>query len=310
MRQYSWGDLIHLFIRHCRNTRGLSENTISAYVQDLDAFATHAAAHDIALPLIPENITDFVQHLREVRGHAPATVRRRIACLRVFCRWLEKDGHSAASPFRDIDLQLKIPRRLPRAIGRDHLHRIARATAPARRPDRVRLENASIDPTTALVIALLVATGIRVGEMAAIRRADMAPDGSSIRIHGKGSRERTVYIGNAGLAGRLCHYRDDRAGGPGDRLFVNRNGHPLTPQAFRLRLKRLSKELGIEPPLTPHRFRHTAATTLIEEGVDIRFVQRLLGHSSIATTEIYTHVTDRSLRAAIEGADALGRLGF
>jgi len=158
----------------------------------------------------------------------------------------------------------------------------------------------------------MAATGVRVGELTSITLADIAADGGAVRVSGKGSRERTVFVGNRQLRENLRDYVFDRrlVARATDRLFVNRRGNPLTAQCLRLRLRKISDELDLSPRLTPHRLRHTAATLLLEEGVDIRFVQRLLGHSSISTTKIYTHVTDASLKAVVERADHMGKLGI
>jgi integrase/recombinase XerD len=141
----------------------------------------------------------------------------------------------------------------------------------------------------------MISTGMRVGELCKLRIEDISPDGSSLRIHGKGSRDRVAYITDATLRCELlqlvsdCRHVVEARGA----LFVNRYGSPMKPQSIRSKLRRFAGEIGLTRRVTPHMLRHTAATLLIETGVDIRFVQRLLGHSSIATTEIYTHVLMR-----------------
>jgi integrase/recombinase XerD len=165
------------------------------------------------------------------------------------------------------------------------------------------------DKILAMAIRLMVSTGIRVGELCKLRPEDISPDGSSFRIHGKGSRDRVAYIADVNLQHELQRFvrsrREQDATGP---LFVNRYGSQMRPQSIRSSLRRYAAEVGLARRITPHMLRHTAATLLIETGVDIRFVQRLLGHSSIATTEIYTHVSDEALRATLKRADVLGTL--
>lgn len=155
----------------------------------------------------------------------------------------------------------------------------------------------------------MVSTGMRVGELCKIRLEDVAPDGASVRINGKGSRDRVVYISDNDLGKDLLAavsgQRTSQNIGP---LFLNRLGRPIKPQSIRAKLRRYAADVGLARRVTPHMLRHTAATLLIETGVDIRFVQRLLGHSSIATTEIYTHVSDEALRTALERADVLATL--
>lgn len=161
-----------------------------------------------------------------------------------------------------------------------------------------------------IVVRLMVGTGIRVGELCKLRIDDLSPDGSSLRIHGKGSRDRVAYIIDRRLGLELCNLASKRRqiGGDCEALFVNRRGSELKTQSVRSKLRRYATELGLTRRVTPHMLRHTAATLLIETGVDIRFVQRLLGHASIATTEIYTHVSDEALKSTLERANVLARL--
>jgi site-specific recombinase XerD len=156
----------------------------------------------------------------------------------------------------------------------------------------------------------MVATGIRVGELCKIRADDVSSEARSLRIHGKGARDRVVYISDAGLQAdlrKLIDWHRERGTVSGN-LFLNRRARPMKPQSIRSELRRYSTEMRTARRITPHMLRHTAATLLIERGVDIRFVQRLLGHSSIATTEIYTHVSDEALRLTLERANVLGTL--
>jgi integrase/recombinase XerD len=160
-------------------------------------------------------------------------------------------------------------------------------------------------------VRLMVSTGIRVGELCKIRIDDVSPDGSAFRIQGKGSRDRVAYISDPALRVELCELVRDRrkANDSCAALFLNRRGSMMKPQSIRSKLRRYAeREAGLARRITPHMLRHTAATLLIETGVDIRFVQRMLGHSSIATTEIYTHVSDEALRVTLERADVLARL--
>jgi site-specific recombinase XerD len=159
------------------------------------------------------------------------------------------------------------------------------------------------------IVRLMVGTGMRVGELCKIKLDDLSPEGAVVRIHGKGARDRVAYVTDPGLRRDLQRLVAQRRKAGTAALFVNRYGSHMRPQSVRSKLRRLAKEAGLSRRVTPHMLRHTAATLLIETGVDIRFVQRLLGHSSIATTEIYTHVSDEALRVTLERADVLGTLG-
>jgi site-specific recombinase XerD len=167
------------------------------------------------------------------------------------------------------------------------------------------------DASFRVAVRLMVSTGIRVGELCRLHLEDISPDGSTLRIHGKGSRDRVAYVTDAELQEelRLLVQSKQRKGKAVGALFENRYGTTMRPQSIRSRLRQHANECGLARHVTPHMLRHTAATLLIETGVDIRFVQRLLGHSSIATTEIYTHVSDAALRLTLERANILGGFG-
>jgi site-specific recombinase XerD len=167
-----------------------------------------------------------------------------------------------------------------------------------------------IDETLDVTIRLMISTGLRVGEVCRLRVEDISPDGLSLRVHGKGSRDRVAYVSDTTLRTDLSKIFKRRRidAGSSAALFLNRRGFPIRPQSIRSKLRKVAGDAGIARRVTPHMLRHTAATLLIETGVDIRFVQRLLGHASIATTEIYTHISDEALRATLERADVLGVL--
>jgi integrase/recombinase XerD len=260
-----------------------------------------------------------------LRTASPAPRYRR--GLRTFFRWLKRRKVIAGSPFDDLELSLPSPRRLPRVLSRPEIRRLSAATQgvrqalPAPRPDRPDRPNGEIaksavpdgrggTATTYLAILLMTATGIRVGELVNIRIGDVSLVDGAIRIRGKGNRERTVFLSDGALAGAIENHVAARPATAcaHDHLFANTRGDPLSTQALRQRLRKVAEAAAIERRVTPHMFRHTAATLLIEEGVDIRFVQRLLGHASISTTEIYTHITDTSLKTALLQADTIGRL--
>lgn len=302
------------YLTHCRISKNLSSNTILAYQQDLLEFTCFAASKALSQFFHPDTILDYLSFIKDGKHLSSATIRRRIACLRGFFRWLEHAG-KVTSPFRGLTLSLQRPVRLPRALSRKDLAAIANATMPGSASlwmsDGACTDTRDIGRTTGLAIRLMAATGMRVGELTAIALADISDDASAIRVSGKGNRERTVFVGNKRLRQEVQAYVRERRHSalPTDCFLINARGERLTPQSMRLRLRKLSHELQISPRATPHRFRHTAATMLLEEGVDIRFVQRLLGHSSISTTEIYTHVSDVRLKAVIEHADTIGTLG-
>jgi site-specific recombinase XerD len=287
------------FLRVCAIERQLSGHTLQAYAGDLADFGRRLPA---GLPLA-EISTDLVKrYLEEMvdgRRLALATVRRRLACLRAFFRHAAEAG-LGPDPFAAWRPRLARPQRLPRALSRGEVAMLLSGRGAA-----------AADATLATAVRLMLATGLRVGELCRLCREDASPDGGVLRIRGKGARDRVAYVADARLRRELAAMagRGRREPGAAElRLFVNRHGLPLRPQSVRAKLRRQAAASGLARRITPHMLRHTAATLLIETGVDIRFVQRLLGHASIATTELYTHVTDEALRATLERANVLGGL--
>ncbi len=211
------------------------------------------------------------------------------------------DEQLALEAFGTWKLSIRAPKRLPRSITKVELNGLLRTIRTSSN------DVGSTDGTTRLCLSLLAATGLRVSELCSLRLRQVRPDTGEITVFGKGSRERIVIVANAGVRKvltrhiRSLHDRED----PDAFLFRNSRGRPMTPQCLRLRLHALVRRARMSRSVTPHMLRHTAATLLLEGGVDIRFVQRLLGHASIATTQIYTHVSDAALRSALERADVM-----
>lgn len=290
------------FLRFCTVERQLSPYTLSAYKADLADFRTWLGANTPIAEVTTAALTGYLGDMVSTRKLAVATVRRRLACLRgLFKR--QADRGMSQDPFLAWRLRLPRRKRLPRALSRIEVSSLLRVS--------IRDAVSRSDAILSVAIRLMIATGMRVGELSKLRVFDLSPDASTVRIHGKGSRDRVAYITDAELRQELlqlvgsrgkCNVEDGA-------LFLNRNGAPMKPQSIRARLRRYAVSLGLERRVTPHMLRHTAATLLIETGVDIRFVQRLLGHSSIATTEIYTHVSDEALRSTLERAAVLRSIG-
>lgn len=302
---------INEFENYCKEQLGLSHHSLRAYKQDLINFLRFKINTNMKHMVESSDIIAYQKKLREVDGVSPATIRRRLITLRAYFKWLKEIEKDIQSPFEGLRLDMKIPKRLPRPIDRPTLGAVFQSVPPIfqmklnpEKPNLTQIENAQI---TGLIARILVVTGMRIGELTSLRVRDVTGAASQIRVHGKGDRERTVYISNDQLKFDFRYYWEHRRDEAGSQvwLFINSKGERLTPQAYRKRLRTLSQSLKIEPYITPHQFRHSAATLLIEEGVDIRLVQRLLGHASIATTEIYTKVSDNSLSSAIMAADTL-----
>jgi site-specific recombinase XerD len=291
------------FLDHCRISKRLSANTLRAYETDLADFLSHVGKDTLVASIDRDRLRHYARTLFDAKGLKETTVKRRMAALKVMFRWLERDEVIELSPFHRLDLSIRLPRRLPRALSADEMRRLLNAAERdlAYGHDEVAMYFA--------IICLFV-TGLRVGELASADIAEVDSREASILVRGKGNRERRVFLTGGDAVGALNIYlaARDKVTTSSQRLLVSAAGDDITPQFIRRKLATLGKRARIERRLTPHMLRHTAATQLIEAGVDIRFVQKLLGHASIATTQIYTQVSDSSLRDTMERAGTLARV--
>ncbi len=279
------------FLRFCDQEKHLSANTLRAYGQDAGAFGSFMGDAQFA-DCDGATILNYAKHLGTRRCPASATVKRRIAFLRAMFGWLERKGILTVSPFRSIELRMRLPSRLPRSLAGGELRALL-------------LQAEAASPVIKVAISLMFTTGIRVGELTGANLADLNLTDGTLRVFGKGARERQVFITNPSVSKGLASYiRVHRHGAElSAPLLVNAVGKRLTPALVRAHVRKNAVAAGIERRITPHMLRHSAATALIEAGVDIRIVQRLLGHESITTTQLYTHVRDEVLRRVVTAAD-------
>jgi integrase/recombinase XerC len=287
------------FIDHVAATSTRSNNTLRAYRSDLCDLVAFVGQATAVSDCGAASLTRYLAHLRE-RALAAATIRRRVACHRLFFAWLVRLGTIATNPVDSLDLKIRLPVQVPRALSQAELEKLLAASWRA-------LRGAGTDPakrwealTCVLVVELLFATGMRVGELAALPLANVDTEDRVILVRGKGQRQRRVFVPDEALARLVRSYTVERRGEAGiTTLLVTPTGRPATPTYLRTLVRRAAHAAGIERRVTPHMLRHSTATHLLNAGVDIRFVQRLLGHASISTTERYTHVSDDTLRDVI-----------
>ncbi len=286
-------DAASAFIRHCESVRKLSPHTVRAYELDL-ARASQFLGRRAAIAACDRGaLQNYVRHLFEVRNLKEASVKRHLATLRSFFHWLAEDSGGIDDPFRETRFRIRMPKRLPRVIARADLRRLLRNdAAPAGQTFN--------DLTAYIATELLFATGMRVSELASLLDRAVDLDDGTITIVGKGNRQRRVFIPEE-IKALLGDYRAvrDRASAEAETFLVNSRGAAASPQMIRRLVRIHGERCAVRDRVTPHMFRHSVATYLLEEGVDIRYVQRLLGHRSISTTEIYTHVADAALKVRI-----------
>jgi integrase/recombinase XerD len=286
------------YVSRLRTTRDPSEHTIRAYSCDLRSYSDFVTARGLCFRL-EATVLAYADYLTAERSAAPRTLRRRIACLRGFYKDLVRSGTIEQSPFAQLEMQLPRARSLPRGITRLDAARLADAAWAL-----CKVEGELESKRMSAAVLVLLATGLRVAELVQLRPGDYDADSGALLVRGKGRKERRVFIVDARL-GQLLSCLANFVGAV--TLFGPMGGRWST-QGVRRSLRSFAVSAGLAFPVTPHMLRHTCATLLLEDGVDLRFLQRLLGHENIATTAIYAHVGDLGLKRALEEARLLATL--
>ncbi|MDO9378810.1 MAG: tyrosine recombinase XerC [Nocardioidaceae bacterium] len=292
----SWARTIGEYERHLTSERDLSAHSVRAYVTDLTALAVHAGRLGLDDPadLDLRALRSWLAHLQS-RGRARTTLARRATSARVFTGWLARTGRAPT----DSGALLATPRRhreLPVALRADEARAVVDAAADAV-PD-----DGPLGLRDVAVLELLYATGIRVGELVGLDVDDVDRGRNVVRVLGKGRKERTVPFGVPAARALDAWLADGRPAlavrGSGAALVLGARGLRIDPRAVRTLVHRRVGAVDGAPDIGPHGLRHSAATHLLEGGADLRSVQELLGHASLATTQIYTHVSSERLRSA------------
>lgn len=296
-----YAQLLADYVRHLRSERRLSEHTVRAYAGDVQSLLLYLHRSGMT-GLADAELPDLRGWLarQQSAGSARASLQRRSAAVRVFWSWAQQTGRTE----RDIAAGLKSPkkqRRLPATIDQPVAERML-ATALARAEEA----EGPVGIRDVAILETLYGTGIRVSELCGLNLADIDTDRQVLRVFGKGSKERSVPIGGPGMRAidRWLREGRGRLAGPasGQAVFVGERGSRIDPRVVR---RIVHRALGVTegaPDLGPHGLRHAMATHLLEGGADLRSVQEMLGHTSLATTQIYTHVTNERLRQAFEQA--------
>lgn len=294
-------EAINSFLFHCRYEKNLSPRTLDAYETDLRQFAAAVSpggAEDVSL-VDKSELRPYIQRLFE--PYREKTVKRKVATLKAFFGYLERDGTIEFTPFRKMEVKIREAKRLPRTLPLQDIERLLQHLYAERSAGPQSGMGAFVLLRDTAVVETIFATGARVSEVCHLRLEDVNLTDGWVRILGKGARERVVQICEAGVVAALEAYHAAREL-PAPReayFFLNRNGRRLSEQSVRGLLRSHALRAGVDGPVRPHLLRHSVATLLLNEGVDIRHIQHLLGHSSIATTQIYTHVDSQSQRAVL-----------
>lgn len=276
------------YLDYCMQQKRLDYKTIKAYRIDLSQFINELPIDDILL-ITPNVLEDFIMKLHQM--YKPKTVKRKIASLKAFFRYLEYRELIEHNPFNKIQVKFREPSILPKTIPLHTVEVLLHTIYKQRQNAKTDYQRKKILSDIA-VIELLFATGMRISELCSLQTSDVNLYDRTILIHGKGSKERRIQIVNEDVINILKEYRTNfqAQSKKCSYFFINQNGSALSDQAIRRMINKYTSLAAIELHITPHMFRHTFATSLLEADVDIRYIQEMLGHSSINITEIYTHV--------------------
>jgi integrase/recombinase XerC len=279
------GPQAEAFLTHLATERGASPHTTRSYRADLVDCSGFLGRRGLG-PLEaadPKVLRAYLADLH-ARGLARTSVARRLAALRSYFRFLLRRGHVSANPAREVRTP-KLPKRLPTYLPVDESAALLRAPGGER----------PADPRDLAILELLYASGIRVGELTALDVGDLDLVSQTVRVLGKGRKERAVPIGGPAVAALRSYLASrQQTAGP---VFVNRRGGRLTARSVHRLVGAQARRAGLARRVTPHTLRHTFATHLLDAGADLRFIQELLGHARLGTTQKYTHVTtDRLMR--------------
>lgn len=285
---------IQNYLNHCQFEKGLDSKTIKAYQIDLLQFSSFIQKEGNSY--CKENLQAYIACLH--RCYKIKTVKRKIASLKAFFNYLEFEEVIDENPFSKIRVKLHEPSLLPRTIPLTSIDILLQHAYQQLASKKESTYEYRANLRDIAVLELLFATGMRVSELCSLHAEDVNLIEGIIKIYGKGSKERIIQIGNHAVflaVESYYHAFSKEITGTGW-FFINRLGKQLSDQSVRFMIKKYSQAAGITQHITPHMFRHSFATLLLEEDVDIRYIQQLLGHSSIVTTQIYTHVTSKKQR--------------
>lgn len=285
------------FLQFLEFDTNVSRNTVVAYNSDIEQFFSSVGKQEPS-DLTSSDILSYLSTLRDVNQCSDNTIKRKLASLRRFFRFLQDSGLVTDPKMLRIGLRFRTPARLPKVMPLSDVSRLlsaAKTCGSAKgygRYKRVRDH---------LMISLLFYTGMRVGELVGLNVDDVERDSGTIRVHGKGGKERILYVRNQGLESALRIHSILRPKMPSvsEAMFVNRTGNRLSSRSVEETFRGCLSRAGITGEYTPHSMRHTMATILLERGTSIRAVQETLGHSSVLSTQIYTHVAPRQVEEAL-----------
>ena len=284
---------IENYLTVCQDLKGLSPLTLKAYRIDLKQFNGFMQHKDC---LSKECMIEYIDVLH--KQYKPKSAKRKIACIKAFYHYMEMENFIILNTFHKIKIKYKEPIVLPKTIPISSVESIIKY---AYRQYCSAITSYQTETTlrNLLIIELLFSTGMRVSEVSNLKIKNVDLKSNNLYIFGKGSKERIMCLANKSITKLLEQYLDTRKNISGY-LFTNKLGNHYSAQSIRNMVNTYAKAAGVEIHITPHMFRHTFATALLDEDVNIRYIQQLLGHSSIVTTQIYTHISTNKIRHILE----------
>lgn len=279
------------FLLHCKLEKNLSEKTLKAYGIDLRQFKTFLATKEMIADVTRQDIRDYIASLAALKAKS---VKRKLASTKAMFNFLEFEDSILVNPFRKMRMNIKEPKTLPSVLDMPEMIKIFKAGY--RQKNELKNKNGYAyreSVRNIVVLELLFTTGARVSEIAGLKQDSISVQSGNITIRGKGNKERIIQVCNKETIAMLRHYLalfQDNIIASGGWFLVNRFNKKLSDQSIRNMVKNIAAKAGLSRRVTPHIFRHSFATLLLEKDVDIKYIQSLLGHSSIMTTQIYTHV--------------------
>lgn len=285
------------YLSYCQINKKLDSKTLKAYRIDLAQFASIIPVAE--LPVSKDILMIYLTEIHKL--YQPRTIKRKIASVKAFFHYLEYEEIIETNPFNKIDLSFRQPKRLPKTIPSNTIQHFLSTLYQEATLAKTSAQQKTIFRDIA-VIELLFATGMRISELCSLKQTDIDLKNKQVLIFGKGAKERMIQIGSPEVIKALVAYQNafSKELTEVSWFFVNRLNNRLSEQSVRLMIKHYSELAGITLHITPHMFRHSFATLLLEADVDIRYIQKMLGHSSITTTEIYTSVSMSKQKEILE----------
>lgn len=285
------------YLDYCTVHKNLDTKTIKAYRIDLTQFISILPIDTI--PITKECLMTYLAKIHT--QYQPRTIRRKIASVKAFFHYMEYQDLIEINPFSKIELNFRQPKRLPKTIPLNIIQNFLSSLYSEKTTAQTVYQKNTVTRDIA-VIELLFATGMRISELCNLKQRDLDLENRHVLIFGKGAKERLIQIGNDDVIDALTCYKNRfiEELKNTEWFFVNRRHQRLSEQSVRFMINHYCQIADIDMHITPHMFRHSFATLLLEADVDIRYIQKMLGHSSITTTEIYTSVSLNKQKEILE----------